>query len=143
MHAEKEKLMTKSEKIWREYKVMLRSFIRRKGIDAAACDDILQTVILKMHTGLTSLQDEKKLKSWIFQITCNVLIDHFRSQKPTAVVSEKLPYSKPDSDKTAAFELSEYLRPMIQVLAGICREAIILPEIEGLTHKEVGRLLGT
>lgn len=49
-----------------------------------------------MHTGLDSLKDKTKLKSWLYQITRNAIIDHFGSQKPTVDISESL--SQPETD---------------------------------------------
>ncbi len=134
--------MNTSEKIWYEYHARLRSFIKSKVIDDTATDDTLQNVFLKMHTGLASLQDKTKLKSWLYQIARNAIIDYFRSRKPTVEVPEWLPQPETDSGEKVAQELSKCLQPMIQLLPENYREAIILSELHGLTQKEVAQVQG-
>lgn len=135
--------MNTSEKIWHEYHARLRSFIKSRVFDDTATDDTLQNVFLKMHTGLGSLKDETKLQSWLYQIARNAIIDYFRAQKPTVDIPEWLPQPETDPDEKVAQELSECLRPMIQLLPKNYREALILSELRGLTQKEVAQVQGT
>jgi len=135
--------MNISEKIWREYHVRLRAFIRGKVFDDAAADDILQIVFLKMHAGLPTLKDRTKLKSWLYRIARNAVADYFRARQPIAAIPEWLPQPETDSAEKAAQELSECLRPMIQLLPENYREAIVLSELQGLTQKEVAEAQGT
>jgi len=122
---------------------MLRAFIKSKITDDTATDDTLQNVFLKMHTGLASLKDETKLKSWLYQIARNAIIDHFRSQKPFVDIPEWLPQPESDPGEKVTQELSECLQPMIQLLPENYREAVILSELRGLTQKEVAKVQGT
>jgi RNA polymerase sigma-70 factor (ECF subfamily) len=131
-----------SEKIWHEYHARLKAFIQARISDAAAADDVLQNVFLKMHGGLPSLQDRTKLQSWLYQIARNVISDYYRSVQPTVAVKEFLPDSGTDPNEKTTRELSECLRPMIEQLPDTYREAIILSEIKELTQKEVSRVQG-
>ncbi len=135
-------LLSLSEKIWQEYSSRLRAFIKSKISDDAAADDILQDVFLKMHVGLTSLRDEKKIKNWLFQITRNTIIDYFRSQKPSEHIPEWLSMPESDFTENVHQELAGCLHPMIKALPEKYREAVMLSELNGLKQKEVARLLG-
>ncbi|MCX5869980.1 MAG: RNA polymerase sigma factor SigZ [Deltaproteobacteria bacterium] len=132
-----------SEKLWQEYHVKLRAFVRSKVSDDATSDDILQNVFLKMHSGLASLKDKTKLKSWLYQIARNAIIDYFRSQNPTVDIPEWFSQPEIDAREKAIQELSECLQPMIQQLPDNYREAVILSELKGLTQKEVAKMQGT
>jgi RNA polymerase sigma-70 factor (ECF subfamily) len=132
-----------SEKLWQEYHAKLRAFVRSKVSDDATSDDILQNVFLKMHSGLASLKDETKLKSWLYQIARNAIIDYFRSQNPTVDIPEWFSQPEIDSGEKTIQELSECLQPMIQQLPDNYREAVILSELKGLTQKEVAQVQGT
>jgi RNA polymerase sigma-70 factor (ECF subfamily) len=138
-----ELFMNTSEKVWQEYHLRLRAFIKSRIADDAAIDDTLQNVFLKMHTSLASLKDETKLKSWLYQIARNAIIDYFRSQKPTVELPDQLPQPETDPGEKATRELSECLQPMIQLLPENYREAVILSELRGLTQKEVAQVQGT
>jgi RNA polymerase sigma-70 factor, ECF subfamily len=135
--------MNTSEKVWQEYHPRLRAFIKSRISDDMAADDVLQNVFLKMHTGLASLKDETKLKSWLYQIARNAIIDHFRSQKPFVDVPEWLPQPETDPCERVTQELSECLQPMMHRLPENYREAVILSELRGLTQKEVAKQQGT
>ncbi|MDD2390367.1 MAG: RNA polymerase sigma factor SigZ [Desulfobacterales bacterium] len=129
-----------SEKVWLEYHSNLRTFIKRRISNDAATDDILQNVFLKMHFGLASLKDETKLKSWLYQIARNAIIDYFRSQKPTVDIPEWLSQPETDPSEKVTQELSECLQPMIQLLPKNYREAVTLAELKGLRQKEVAQV---
>lgn len=135
--------MNISEKVWQEYHSRLRAFIKSRIPNDTATDDTLQNVFLKMHTGLDSLKDETKLKSWLYQIARNAIIDYFRLQKPTVEVPEWLPQPETDPGEKVTQELSACLQPMIQLLPENYREAVILSELRGLTQKEVAKVQGT
>ncbi|MFH0728553.1 MAG: RNA polymerase sigma factor SigZ [Pseudomonadota bacterium] len=135
--------MRSSEQIWEEYHLRLRSFIKRRIVDDAATDDILQNVFLKMHTGLASLKDATKLKSWLYRITRNAVIDYLRMQTPTVELPEWLTQPESDPGQKVIQELSTCLRPMIEMLPEKYREAVTLSELEGLKQKEVARVQGT
>ncbi len=135
--------MNLPEEVWKEYHSRLRAFIKSKISYEAATDDILQDVFLKIHSSLASLKDDTKLKSWIYQIARNAIVDYFRSQKPTVDIPEWFSNPETDSAEEVTQELSECLQPMIQLLPKNYREAIILSELKGLTQKEVAKLQGT
>src|SRR5574341_1607213 len=134
--------MNTSEKVWQEYHSKLRAFIKRRISDDTATDDTLQDIFLKIHTGLTSLKDETKLQSWLYQIARNAIIDYFRSQRPFVDIPEWLPQPETDPSDKVTHELSECLLPMIQLLPENYREAVILSELRGLTQKEVAKVQG-
>ena len=135
--------MNTSEKVWQEYHSRLRSFIKSRIIDDTSADDILQNVFLKMHAGLVSLKDETKLQSWLYQIARNAVVDYYRSQRPTVELPDQLPQPVTDNLEKVTQELSECLRPMIQLLPENYREAVILSELQGLSQKEVAKQQGT
>ncbi len=63
---------------WNRLQQDLKEFVYRKVKDKAISDDIVQDVFLKVQANLPQLKDSKKLSSWIYQITRNVVVDHFR-----------------------------------------------------------------
>ena len=71
-----------TERIWKEHADQLR------GIpDSSVVDDLVQEVFLKVQSKVDTLQDETRLQGWLYQITRNVIVDHFRGRKP----EEELP----------------------------------------------------
>jgi len=134
--------MITSEEIWQEHYSGLRAFVKRRISDSAAADDVLQNVFLKMHVNLISLKDESRVKSWLYQIARNAIIDHYRSQKSTEEVPEWFPQPEPDPAENVMRELTDCVQPLVKLLPERYREAVTLSELQGMTQKEVARAQG-
>ena len=130
-----------TENIWMEYHEKLRRFISFRVSDEMA-DDILQEVFIKIHSRIDSLKEGAKLESWLYQITRNTIIDHYRSKKPDQALPEWIAQPLPDDEDIIRGELSVCLDPMIKELPDKYQEAIRLSEIERKTQKEVAELEG-
>ena len=67
-----------TERIWKEHADQLRGFIYRRIPDSSVVDDLVQEVFVKVQSKVDTLQDETRLQGWLYQITRNVIVDHFR-----------------------------------------------------------------
>lgn len=129
--------MHKTETIWLEYHKKLLAFIRTKVNEENIAEDILQEVFVKIHAQMRSLKEETKLRSWIYQITRNTIIDYYRTQKTHDDLPEWLKQPEPDDEAIIRQELSLCLTPMIKRLPEKYRLAIQLSELEGKNQKEI------
>ncbi|MHC4648839.1 MAG: sigma factor [Planctomycetota bacterium] len=68
-----------TERIWKEYRDRLHSFIEARVDDTHTADDILQEVCVRIHSQIDSLRNRDKIQSWVYQITRNAIIDHYRA----------------------------------------------------------------
>ncbi len=121
--------------LWEELNVPLRSFIRSRVSDPHTADDLLQDVFLRIHSRIDSVKEEEKIRSWIYQIARNAIIDHYRAGRPTAEYSDDIPHAEEDAD--VSIHLASSLRDMIEELPEPYRRALILTELEGMTQKEL------
>ena len=140
---------TLASSIWEQVHQGLRAFIAKRVSNEADTDDILQEVFLRVHRHEEQLQNPQRMVSWVFQITRNVIIDHYRAAGQREVPAgletgiDKTHDASSDAVVTeATYELSNCLRPMINRLSLEYREAITLVELEGLTHQEAAKRLG-
>jgi RNA polymerase sigma-70 factor (ECF subfamily) len=94
--------------------------------------------------------------SWIYQVTRNAIIDHYR--KPgrqreilSGLSAELEVLNEVSTTSTAIYhgdaaepraELAACLRPMIERLSQDYRDAITLVELEGLTQQSVAKQMG-
>lgn len=104
---------------------------------------------MKIHHHLPDLKKEDKLRSWVYQITRNTIIDFYRSQ---AKSQAKLP----DSDKERLLQnetditdegnkneiVAAWLKDLIEQLPEKYKEALIYVELEQHTQKELANKLG-
>jgi RNA polymerase sigma-70 factor (ECF subfamily) len=138
-------MATITEQAWEAFHAPLHQFIRRRIADEATAEDLLQEVFLKIHQHGESLKDARRLESWIYQITRNLIIDHYRSRHQAMAPLDDgevldLPEELPDDDVVS--ELLPCVRAMVQALPEQDRQALILTEYQGLTQKELGERLG-
>ena len=87
-------MSTTIERIWNEHADQLRGFIHRRIPDPSVVDDLLQDVFLKIQSRVETLKDETRLQGWLYQITRNVIVDHFRGRKPEEELPDTLDLPK-------------------------------------------------
>ena len=76
---EGEAIMTKTtEELWRQVHDGLRAFIAKRVNDDGHVDDILQDVFVRVHRQMDTVNDPRRIVSWIYQVTRNAIIDHYR-----------------------------------------------------------------
>jgi RNA polymerase sigma-70 factor (ECF subfamily) len=129
------------EQIWNELAGKLREFIRRRVSNEGEAEDILQDVFLKLARRTAELPEPAKLQGWIFLITRNAIIDHYRTRKQTVAVPETLA-TEVETAPEELQGLNESLRRMIHNLPELYRDAIVLTEIEGISQVELAKRLG-
>jgi RNA polymerase sigma-70 factor, ECF subfamily len=129
------------EHIWNEFAHKLGQFIRVRVSDPATAQDILQDVFLKIQKRLGQLKDPTKLEGWIYLMTRNAIIDHYRKRKEMVELPENLP-AEPDGHDGEVDELKAAFRRMIYSLPEPYREAVVLTEFDGLTQQELATHLG-
>lgn len=127
-----------------EMAVPLKSFVRKHIANEQDAEEITQDVLLKIFNGANSLKDDSRIHAWIYRITRNAIIDYYRKANKCVdfvelkdELEEKL-YEDENSNK----EIAGCLKAMIENLPEKYREAILLAELNDLTHKELGELLG-
>lgn len=116
----------------------LKGFVFKRVKDMSLTEDIVHDVFLKVHANLNHLQKRDKLTSWIYQITQNTIIDHFRKQ------NRKINPSDLDwENELPNFNVcvTTYLDELLKTLPDKYREALQLTEIESLSQLELAQRL--
>jgi RNA polymerase sigma-70 factor, ECF subfamily len=134
--------MESVEQIWVDHHRALLSFIRYRLPDKNLADDVLQDVFIKVQTKLATLHKAERLQSWLFQITRHTLIDYYRKQRIRESLPTSLSVNEPDQSEECWHSWVDCVRPMINLLPKIYRDALILSDIEGKSLKVVATQLG-
>jgi RNA polymerase sigma-70 factor (ECF subfamily) len=135
-------MKTDVEQIWNGFSTRLGQFIRARVADPATAEDILHDVFVKFQGELEQFRQPAKIKGWLFLVARNAIIDHYRTRKPTAELSESLPVELPATDGIEIKELHVQLRQIIDRLPEPYREAFVLTTFEGLAQQELAKRLG-
>jgi RNA polymerase sigma-70 factor (ECF subfamily) len=130
------------EQIWSRLSIRLGRFICARIADPAAAADILQDVFVKLQKRLDEFQDPAKIEGWLFLVSRNAVIDHYRTEKPMSELSESLPVQLPATEGIEIEELHAKLRQIIDRLRKEYREAFVLTTFEGFSQAELAKHLG-
>ena len=129
---------TEINHIWKEYHDLLLDFIRKKVKDQSDADDILQEVFLKILSKIDKLKDGDKLKSWLYQITRNTIIDHYREQQKGKNIDATFSPFEEEPDESNSMKTAEsWVGLYVNELPDNYREAVILAELKGLSIAEI------
>lgn len=130
------------ELLWEQYHGPISGYVKQKTNRHPDAEDIVQTVFMKAYRHLPQLQDETKLRAWLFQIARNAIADHFRKEKPT----DELPDHMPGPELLATEDYSEEaiagMKGVFCYLPDKYREAVELSELKGVSQKELSERLG-
>lgn len=132
--------------VYKQFHSELLGYIKSKVRLREDAEDILQNVFIKITANLDKLTEDVKLKSWIFTITRNAIIDYYRinaSKRQTAVneeISDDIPEPEEDSDPTKG--LDQCMSSMIRLLPADYRDIIIESEINGVKQKDLADKYG-
>ncbi|MEX6627266.1 sigma-70 family RNA polymerase sigma factor [Tenacibaculum salmonis] len=127
-----------TNQVWKKYADDVKYFILSKVKNTTATDDILQDTFIKIHTKLHTLKDITKLKSWIFTIARNAIIDYFKSTNKTFELAN---FETETIIKEEIHTEQDCLRGILKNLPKIYRDPLFLSDIKGLKQQEVADTL--
>lgn len=132
--------MHPTEQIWREHQSQLLEFIRQRVETADRAEDILQTIFLRIHAQAHSLGGKENLPRWLYRVTRNAIVDHYRARKRFVDLPESLSDKLHPPDEEM-LDLTRCVRPLIQSLPETYRLALEMSELDGLPLSEVAARL--
>jgi RNA polymerase sigma-70 factor (ECF subfamily) len=122
--------------LWIEYKSGLKYYILKKLKNEDLADELSHEVLMKIYNSCCSGNEIKNIKSWMYQIAHNTVIDYLKSEnKFTSEVTEKF-----ELDKNNTYEEAEkFVEPLIKLLPDKYALPLLLSDIEGITQIEVSQ----
>ena len=132
------------ERLWEEYGDRLLAFISAKVPTREEAEDILQEVFIRVHTGLCCLQEEEVMERWIYRVTRNLIIDHYRRRRSSEELDPEweAPNGSAELEEDPAARIAFSLKETVSQLPEPYREALILTEYKGHSQAELAALAG-
>lgn len=131
--------------IYEEYYDKIARYIFAKLGDQVQAEDLSSEVFLKALRSLDSYEERGiAMKSWLFRIAHNLVIDHFRkaAKHRTVPIDTVEIESEDDPVKTAETNIEfEMVSQVMKELTKEQREVLELRFFGGLTSKEAGHVL--
>ncbi len=136
---------TEARGAWKELERHLRPYLARRVASAADIDDLLQDIFVRLHQGLSTLQDEERFGGWVYRVANNAIVDKARqrARAPHVDSYEEPPASMAtDESEPLQSDLGECVPLFVSRLPSPHREAVTLTELEGLSQREAAETLG-
>lgn len=127
---------------WENHKKQLKSYINRQIDEPDIVEDILQDVYIKASINLKKLKIKGSLKSWLYSITRNTIMDYYRKRKNFEELSDEIIPEEKDPVEENHKAISSCIKPLLQELPDKYRIPLELSELEGMTQKDIAFKLG-
>lgn len=119
----------------------LLNWFARRVEDRDTAEDLVQLVFAKALAAGRRDGMAGKTVPWLHAIARNVLVDHYRSRRPTAELPPDLACEPPE-DRDSEQALAGCLRAFTQTLPDIYRDVLLETEFERKTMRVVAEELG-
>ncbi|WP_405381942.1 sigma-70 family RNA polymerase sigma factor [Maribacter sp. LLG6340-A2] len=134
-------MKTEINTIWTDLNEELYKFILSKIKDEQTSKDIHQEVFIKIQTKIDQLKHTSKLTSWIYQITRNTIIDHYRKTKHNNISINEIDIPEKDTHNFDYSNLTNCINQKIGNLSTQHKEAIILTSFKNYSQKDLADYL--
>ena len=130
---------------------VLRGFVRKRGVDASAVEDVVQEVLLLIHRARHTWRADRPFDPWLWAIARNATIDALRRQVRERARRERArdqvaadpppPAANPEA-QLAARELTPGLREALARVPAAQRQAVELLYVEQVSVAEAAARAG-
>jgi RNA polymerase sigma factor (sigma-70 family) len=131
----------------------LLAFIRRRVLDAAEAEDVLQEALYELVAAHRLMQPVEQAGAWLMRVARNRIIDRFRKKKPELLADQGVEFDEDDDfgaledllpspdDGPDAVAIRQLMLERIEValaeLPPEQRDVFIAQELEGASFKEL------
>ena len=105
-------------------------------------EDAVQEGFMRAYQALDRFDASQSFGAWVNRIVANAALDLSRRKKVRAADELSDTYASAFRDPAEDSELRERLRAALSTLPERARSVLVLHDIEGFTHAEIGELLG-
>jgi RNA polymerase sigma-70 factor (ECF subfamily) len=116
----------------------LLGYVIKKVRDRSVAEDIVHDVFLKVEAKAGQVKESDKMIPWIYRVTKNTIIDHFRFQSRIVTASD---LDWEDEKQYLNDCVERCLTEKLVLLPAKYREAIELSEMQGLSQLDIARRL--
>ncbi len=146
-------MLTAFEDTAHRYRRRVYSFARYLLSNREEAEDVTQEVLLRLWRHQDGL-DEKRLGSWLVRVTRNACYDLLRKRRSDSAAlghvasldaEEAAEVAGAEPDPQARAEAADFRRRLLAALADLgepYKSVVILREVQGLPHREIGEALG-
>ena len=128
------------ETVYREHAGRVYALCLRMCGDPVRARELLQDVFVRAWEKLGTFKGEAAFGSWIHRLAVNVVLARWRAEGRQGL--EELDEEAESGERVAGREERIDLENAIAKLPAGCRNVLVLHDIEGYEHTEIGKLMG-
>jgi RNA polymerase sigma-70 factor (ECF subfamily) len=125
--------------IWEEYKSALSRFILNRVPDEQEAKDLLQEVLLKSYQYCSKGKTVLYLKSWLYKIAANAIIDHYKKAGKFQPLDVDLVAENESGSMIG--EASVYIRALLQLLPEEYAVPLAMYDLQDISQKAIAEKL--
>lgn len=129
------------DKVYKEFHKPLFYFFRKRVPGLFIAEDILQDVFIKAHLNIDKVNDQTKVKRWLFQIARNSIVDYYRSERKKETIIEEIEDRDTSYEEDAYKKLQASVLEMIKQLPFKYGQALFHVDYRGYKQKELAQKL--
>lgn len=148
--------MAAYDELIRRYQRKIYQMVYNMTSNREDAEDLTQDVFVKAYSALAHFKGDSSFYTWVYRIAVNRTINYLKKRKRNAALSlddmdlaverdpdyvELRSRESPARDATLS-ELQKKLNEALQTLSEKHRTVVVLHDIQGLQHDEIGRMLG-
>lgn len=132
-----------AEQVYKDYKNKVFGYILNRIHNYAEAEDLTSDVFAKIVGHIDSYNPEKaSLSTWVFVITRNTLIEHFRKHRITEDIEEQqIPVTDEPVEKIVMEEQQELLAKALLELPEKLRDIIVARYYYGYRFSKIGEMM--
>ncbi|MBT8188658.1 MAG: RNA polymerase sigma factor [Croceitalea sp.] len=130
------------EELYRRYSAVLFGMCLKYSRNKTEAEDNLHDSFMTIYEKIGQFKDKGSFEGWMKRITVNTVLQKYRKQRHMEVVSENLGDEPMIETEATEINLATLLG-YIQELPNKYRLTFNLYVLDGYSHKEISKLLGT
>lgn len=132
------------ESLYRAHSGRVHTVVRRLAGDDALADDLAQEAWIRAFEKLHLFRGDASFGTWMYRLATNTALNHLRSagrhRELEEEASEEVRSTPPPSVDEAVINQKVLSDALDQLPPGY-RQVLVLHDVEGLTHEEIGERL--
>jgi RNA polymerase sigma-70 factor (ECF subfamily) len=110
-----------------------------------SAEEVAQEVFVKAYASISSFRGEAEFSTWLYRITTNLALNHLKQRKRreerSVSIADATEVASDNDDAIEGKEHRAQIERVLHELPTLQRAVVILRHIDGLSTKQVGRIL--
>jgi len=124
---------------WQVLGQRLGAYLGRR-LPAGEVDDVLQDVLLRIHTNVRFLSDDSRFGPWVYSVARNAVIDRLRKKQPALADASEFDMMASSEETESEQALITCVTPFVARLPEAYRHAITLVELQGMSQADAAAM---